>query len=242
MLLVRLVVSLGIVFVLLYLPAAAIVIKFLRRSQSALLGEMSHGVCLTFDDGPDPGSTPEILEILEKQKVHATFFILGENAQKYPDLVFAIKKAGHEIGLHGYSHLHPWVTTPWRYMRDLIIANRLLDRLVGLQLHSLYRPTYGKANMATLLFAWLFRKSLVFWNLDLHDYKALCESEIVANLLGELPRNRGAIVALLHDGRTSNWNRWSARTAGALATICGELNKRGYQFKTISEMTRSKVE
>ena len=55
MLLVRLVVSLGIVFVLLYLPAAAIVIKFLRRSQSALLGEMSHGVCLTFDDGPDPG-------------------------------------------------------------------------------------------------------------------------------------------------------------------------------------------
>ena len=68
MLLVRLVVSLGIVFVLLYLPAAAIVIKFLRRSQSALLGEMSHGVCLTFDDGPDPESHRKFSKSLKSKR------------------------------------------------------------------------------------------------------------------------------------------------------------------------------
>ena len=80
----------------------------------------SHGareekyVALTFDDGPHPRYTPKILEILEEYGIKATFFVVGVNAENYPDTIEKVIKAGHEIGNHTYSHPHvSWALSPW---------------------------------------------------------------------------------------------------------------------------------
>jgi peptidoglycan-N-acetylglucosamine deacetylase len=94
-------------------------------------------IFLTFDDGPDPATTPIILELLEKHNVKATFFCLGKNAEKHPSLIDAIIKQGHAIGNHTYSHLNGWKTHTQNYIADIEKSNSILRS-------SLFRPPYGR--------------------------------------------------------------------------------------------------
>jgi len=228
---------LAVTIFLLYFPIAHVVLKALRQAYSARSSKYDRVVCLTFDDGPDPASTPAILEILRAQGVLATFFVLGKNAEMHPDVIAAMAEGGHEIGEHGYCHLHPWKSMPWSYLNDLVEGHKTLSRLLGSNEWKRYRPTFGKANALTFVFAWLFRKSLTFWNIDAHDYQEESEQSLVGNVLSQIHEAPGAAIVLLHDGRTRRWQGSASVTAAAVEQICDGLLKEGYQFRTVSELT-----
>lgn len=226
------------VLVLLYLPIAYIVLHILRIQYNLHCRRYKGIVCLTFDDGPDPDATPAILRVLNANGIHSTFFVLGTNVKEHPELITAMQRDGHEIGEHGYSHLHPWKSLPWEYIHDLIAGHKALNRLLDSSGHSIYRPTYGKGNALTLMYAWLSRKQLSFWNVDPHDYIMKSAPDIVKSVLDQILKNEGSSVVLLHDGRTGNLER-SDCIATAVDTICKVLVKKGYQFKTVSELFAS---
>ncbi|HRY98052.1 MAG TPA: polysaccharide deacetylase family protein [Bacteroidales bacterium] len=92
---------------------------------------------LTFDDGPVPGATPRVLDILKSFDARATFFCVGDNARKYPDLLQRLKEEGHAAGNHTFSHLNGWRTATPDYLEDV----RKAQALIG---GSLFRPPYGR--------------------------------------------------------------------------------------------------
>ena len=94
---------------------------------------------LTFDDGPTEKVTREILEILKTENAKATFFCVGKNVEKHPDLFSRIKDEGHAVGNHTHTHLNGWKTNKTQYLKDIDEANRLIKS-------NLFRPPYGKLN------------------------------------------------------------------------------------------------
>lgn len=122
----------------------------------------SRKIFLSFDDGPDPSSTPYLLEILRHFQARATFFCTGRQVEKHPSLYKDILQEGHSVGNHGFDHLMGWVTPNRKYKEDVEKASRLIQS-------ALFRPPYGKLSP----WQWLaLRKeySLVFWNLLFRDY------------------------------------------------------------------------
>lgn len=96
-----------------------------------------HKLHLTFDDGPHPESTPKILALLDRLNLSATFFCLGKNVEKYPQLFDNIIKSGHQIGNHGYKHLSGWKTSFADYVENVNLSK-------GITGSDLYRPPYGR--------------------------------------------------------------------------------------------------
>lgn len=202
------------VFALAYFALPFVCISWMKRRFDRI-SRHSGVVCLTFDDGPDPESTPAILDLLDFAGVKAVFFVLGEKAEQYPHLVRDILNRGHEIGSHGYAHLHAWKSGPRATMVDLLKAERILKDTLG-RPPSYFRPPYGKMNLAALLFAWLNNKEIVFWNSDPKDYAAESSFEVVQNvnhLLGS-----GAVI-LMHDGRRRTSASALSLTVEALAKL-----------------------
>jgi len=166
--------------------------RFLERVRA------SGCVCLTFDDGPNPETTPRILALLDKAGIKATFFVTGEHAEQYPELVHNLLAAGHEIGEHSYSHKHPWESGLFHTLRDIARNHRALNRTLGPGVARRFRPPFGKLNFVTMLYTLLGRRPLAFWNLDPRDYGQMAARAIVDQVLTHL--SPGCVI-LLHDGR-----------------------------------------
>jgi peptidoglycan/xylan/chitin deacetylase (PgdA/CDA1 family) len=188
-------------------------------------------VCLTFDDGPDPASTPLILDILDSAGAKATFFILGRNADRYPDLLRRIAKSGHEIGEHGHGHRHAWRTDPLLYLLDLLRGRRALA--AHLDRHSIrsYRPAFGELNLITLCYLLVGRRHLVMWNVNPRDFDAPSASEVARQVAMSL--EAGSVV-LLHDARADATTD-AKLTVEALRLIMQDTTRRGLRLATISE-------
>jgi len=151
-------------------------------------------LCLTFDDGPNPDSTPKILDILDAHKVRALFFCTGQEAEKYPWLIALIISKGHIVGNHGYRHLDGWKTNTFAYIRNF-------SRSAGFTSPNLLRPPYGRIRPAQ------YRElsenyRTVFWDLMPYDYDESMSSEEVLNILKKKIRTGSVIV--LHDKTTSS--------------------------------------
>jgi len=186
-------------------------------------------VCLTFDDGPCPQSTPELLQLLKSHGIKATFFVTGENALRHSALVDRIIAEGHELGEHGHRHLHAWKSEPARYLVDLLSSGRILQPWIGAR-KALFRPPYGKLNLITLLYAWLGERRLAFWNVDPQDY--CVSSNQNGRRIAESLRP-GAVV-LLHDGRYSRSGSDPESTVHFVATLL-ETCAHDLRFATLSE-------
>jgi peptidoglycan-N-acetylglucosamine deacetylase len=147
---------------------------------------------LTFDDGPHPEFTPPLLDILHQHQIRATFFLLGEQAQRFPNLVRRIASAEHEIGSHAYSHAN-FNGLPWRdAVRQIREAKDILEQMTG-RACRLFRPPYGKLAIQTLVPPWLEGQSVVLWSIDLKDFNAQSTEEI-AQRLSATPIGNGDIV------------------------------------------------
>ncbi len=189
--------------------------------------------CLTFDDGPDPNATPQILDLLAKYNIKATFFVLGKNVQKYPDLTRSIIEKGHEIGEHSYEHLHAWKSNPLNYWKDLLTAKKLVNHYYQSEKQVLFRPPYGKVNIITLLYTIIYKRKLVFWNLDPGDYEQSISKAVADKVISNLDHGR---IILLHDGRYVHNNEVNDPqiTIDAVRQILDELIKRKIFFMTVS--------
>ncbi|GGQ72292.1 polysaccharide deacetylase family protein [Streptomyces flaveolus] len=124
-------------------PAATWLPDLRRRWFPALAGQgRPDHVALTFDDGPDPASTPRFLEALDVLGVRATFFVLGENVVRHPATARELVRRGHELAVHGWSHDRPWLPSPARDARELLRAVTSVAEVTG-RAPRWYRPPYG---------------------------------------------------------------------------------------------------
>lgn len=192
------------------------------------------GLCLTFDDGPDPESTPAILDILDKAGIHATFFLSGERAEKYPDLVSMIIEKGNEIGNHGYKHLHPWFSNPLKSMFDIIKGKQVIEKFAGRKHPLLFRPPYGKFNLLTLLYIIFSRQKVIFWDIDPEDYSL----ESAESKVGHISRNsQKKSIILLHDGRSEGKHQSDPMmTVDVLRGVIESFKANGIKFVKTSDV------
>ena len=183
--------------------------------------ENAKKIALTFDDGPHPVYTPVLLDGLAKRKVKATFFITGENAEAYPELVKRMQEEGHLIGNHTYSHIQLTQGNREKFKGELVKTNEIIEEITG-QGVTYVRPPYGSWDKS-------FEKELnmipVLWNIDPLDWccnDASCVIRKVESAAGE-----DAII-LLHDTYPS--------TETAALQIVDDLQQRGYVFVTVEEI------
>ncbi len=164
-------------------------------------GRRAHGtngraISLTFDDGPHPEITPQVLDRLQMFGWKGTFFIIGERALAHPELIRRIVREGHELGNHSFTHGEP-AETSCETLIDEVRSNRqLLGQLTG-RFVSLMRPPKGQLTWAKLRGLWRERQTVVLWNVDPKDYRHDCETELRKWAATYAPQH-GDIV-LLHD-------------------------------------------
>ena len=183
------------------------------------VGRRTH-VALTFDDGPDPASTPRFLDELDRLGWRATFFLLGEMARRAPDLVKMLVERGHEIGLHGDRHRSHLLMTPRAVHRDLAAGVSTLRELTG-ERPVWFRPPYGELSLGSVVAARRLGLRPILWSAWGKDWREDATPESIATtvLTGLYP---GGTV-LLHDSDcTSTPGSWRA-TLSALPILAEHL-------------------
>lgn len=181
-------------------------------------------LALTFDDGPDPQVTPMVLASLKRHGAHATFFVLGRNVRRWPELVKQAAAEGHVIGSHGYSH--PERCSPAEAKRQLRDTADLIEQATGHR-PTLFRPPYGIATSNLCQTALSQGYAAFLWTISSADSRPIGAETIARNVI-HTP-NPGDIV-LLHDGGGH------AATAKALEQILTELEASGFRFVTLPNL------
>lgn len=184
-------------------------------------------IALTFDDGPHPGYTAQILSILKKYGVRATFFVVGKQAEQYPDLLRQQAEAGHSIGNHTYHHVNLTRIPPMDVAAEIKACGEAIQSITGKAPH-LFRPPGGDydrnvAEVAEALGYWI-----VLWTDDPGDYANPPPQVLEERLFGRL--GNGGII-LLHDG--------IAETITLLPRLIEYLQAKGYQLVTVDEMIQT---
>ena len=178
-------------------------------------------VALTYDDGPNPFYTEKILAVLEEENVHATFFLLGKNVEKYPELVKQIYDGGHMVGNHTYSHLNVSQASEEEVREEVTRTNELIYKSCGAYPEA-FRPPFGcdRSKLAEDL-----HMLQVFWNVDPRDWAVQNTSAVVNHVL---KRVQDGDIILMHDAYGS--------TVEATKRLIPKLREMGYEFVTVQEM------
>lgn len=153
------------------------------------ISESAKELCLTFDDGPHPESTPGILSILEAHKVKAAFFCTGRDAEKFPELTRLLISKGHVIGNHGYEHLNGWKTKNQDYFENASRADEYTSSI-------LFRPPYGRIRRSQYN-VMKNKYRIIFWDLMPYDFDEKLGGQRAFNMLKTKIRPGSIIV--LHD-------------------------------------------
>jgi peptidoglycan/xylan/chitin deacetylase (PgdA/CDA1 family) len=166
------------------------------RIGSALGNASGPAISLTFDDGPHPEHTPALLDELEAAKIEVTFFIVGEQAEKHPDLVRRIAEAGHELGNHTWTHSEPRRTSTARFLSELRRTREFLEDLTG-EPCRLVRPPKGELSPGKLIGLLATKQPVALWNCDTKDY-AMTDPTVIGRWVAGYSPSHGDIV-LMHD-------------------------------------------
>jgi peptidoglycan/xylan/chitin deacetylase (PgdA/CDA1 family) len=197
--------------------------------------EDGDGVALTFDDGPHADGTPAVLELLESAAVHATFFLVGEQVERRPQLAARIADAGHQIGLHCQEHRSLLRTGPRQTRDDLRRAVAAIEAATGQQVR-LYRPPYGVLNATALVTARRNGWEIWLWRREGRDWQARATADSIARRL--MRRTRPGDVLLLHDAdHYSAPGSWR-RTAAALPLVLDQLGRSRLRTRLLPEAPR----
>jgi peptidoglycan/xylan/chitin deacetylase (PgdA/CDA1 family) len=186
-------------------------------------GEPGH-VALTFDDGPDPASTPAVLELLAARQVHATFFLLGSMVTKAPQLAAEIAAAGHEIAVHGWEHRCTITQPPWVVRAQLARAADTVAAAGG-RLPRVYRPPYGVLSAGALAAARALTLTPVLWTCWGREWQPGSTPDSVYQTVSRDLAGGGCV--LLHDSDCTSPPGSAAAALGALPRILGECGRRG---------------
>jgi peptidoglycan/xylan/chitin deacetylase (PgdA/CDA1 family) len=205
------------------LAALAAVRRPLLPTLSGVVG--GEGIALTFDDGPDPRSTPAFLDLLGERGVRATFFLLGRMVAAAPDLAVRIVAEGHEVAVHGYSHRCLLARGPKSTMDDIRQAVTTIIGATGVR-PRWYRPPYGVLTGAALVAARRLDLQPVLWSAWGRDWTAASTASSVLRTVHKGLRPGGTV--LLHDSDcTSAPGSWRA-TLGALPRLLDDCARQGW--------------
>ncbi|PEA53678.1 polysaccharide deacetylase [Bacillus pseudomycoides] len=185
-------------------------------------------VALTFDDGPDPIYTPQVLNKLKKLSVKATFFLLGENAERYPEVVKRIVNEGHIVGNHTYNHPNLNKIDDKQYHEQILKTEKILQKLTGYS-PKFFRPPYGIINENQMKWATEQNFMIIQWSVDTLDWKGLNAQQITNKVLGNtFP---GSIL-LQHTAPGGNLQG----SVDALDQFIPNLTSNGARFVTLPNM------
>lgn len=178
-------------------------------------------IAITFDDGPDPVWTPQLLDGLKERGAKASFFLMGKQAKAHPELVKRMQEEGHLIGNHTYSHIQLNKKNRETFKAELVKTNELLMEITGEEVQFV-RPPYGSWDKS---FETELTMLPVFWNIDPMDWCSTNVSGIVKKVTSKAKENS---VILMHD-------EYSSSVSAALE-IVDILQKQGYEFVTVDEL------
>ncbi len=182
-------------------------------------------VALTFDDGPHPTITMEILDLLDKYDAKATFFLVGNRVEEYADVVIDTVERGHEIGNHTWSHAKLTNISPKQVLDQLKQTNIAIKNVTG-QYPTVFRPPYGAKNQEVIS---LINLPVVMWTIDTLDWKYRDASKLLPSVKESMHNNA---IILMHDIHQS--------TADGLESVLKYLKEQGYEFVTVSELSQYK--
>ncbi|MFZ3069860.1 MAG: polysaccharide deacetylase family protein [Anaerolineaceae bacterium] len=186
-------------------------------------------IYLTFDDGPDPHWTSQILELLQRYHATATFYMIGRNARTYPKIILQVAEAGQMIGLHGYNHIElSNLGYQDFYLEVDDTATAIHDALADhpeleSQITPCLRPPYGAVNDDVYTYASQMNYAISLWQLDTRDWTGISADEIFASVIENLQPYK---VVLMHDGGEDR-----SETVRGLGLLLHELTLRGYTFQ-----------
>lgn len=168
------------------------------------LKELLHNkrsVVLTFDDGPHPNTTPHILDILKQRHIKAAFFVLGIQANKYPDIIKRMHEEGHIIGNHTYGHKNLTTLKPAQIKKEIENTNNLIEKITG-ERPIFLRPPYGAVNKKVTDMIKELDMSMVLWTVDTRDWHSKNEKSVLKEVDRQLKISKGNFVGgaiLMHD-------------------------------------------
>ena len=204
--------------------------RIVRKGMGAALPRrlfMTHGparsgaVCLTFDDGPHPEYTPRLLQILSELGVPATFFLVGQEAERFPGIVRQIAAAGHVVGNHTFEHRDATSIPLESFLAEFLRSRSLLRELSSQEV-DLFRPPHGRLTISILLGLWRVGQRVVLWNVDSGDYLEPGPEQIRA-AFADRPL-RASDLLLFHDNRP--------HCLTVLPDLIQEARARGLTFTT----------
>ncbi len=197
-------------------------------------------IALTFDDGPNEPYTSDVLSILKQYRIKATFFVIGQNAQRYPETCRRMVAAGNVIGNHSYHHHKSLCLRRGKTVaRDIELARQAIYECTGLE-PKLFRPPHGFRT------PWLMRTvrhlgyTVVTWDNMTSDWKAEKSGDEIIRAILQRAKPGGVIV--LHDGRDTRLNYDRSHMLQALPVVIETLMERGFDFVTIPELLESEEE
>ncbi len=184
-------------------------------------------IALTFDDGPHPKYTPEIIELLDKYDIKATFFIVGKNAKENPDILRQIVDAGHEIGNHTVSHIDFNKSSYDKIKKEILECNETILE-IGEYSTKLLRPPGGAVNKKVRQIAKSEGFKIILWSVDTRDWAHISVEKMTDNIMTNV--KSGSII-LFHD-----YISRKSPTPETLDIVIPMLLEKGYKFVTVGEM------
>jgi len=186
-------------------------------------------IYLTFDDGPVPEITPWVLQKLASYKAKATFFCVGDNIAKYPDIFKLIKEENHSIGNHTFNHLKSWKTSTFSYIENVEKTSKEIDKYIDQKTSNdtlLFRPPYGKIKKSQANILLKKGYKIIMWNVLSGDFDTTLSKE---NCLNNVLKNtESGSVVVFHDSEKSFKN-----LEFVLPKVLENFTKRGYSFKSL---------
>lgn len=206
------------------------------RSRLKKLLQSQRKVILTFDDGPHPHSTPYILDILKQRNLKAVFFILGLQANKFPNLVKRIHEEGHIIGNHTYGHKNLATMSPEAIEKEIEKTSNLLEKITG-ERPKYLRPPYGATNKKVIEVVNKAGMKIVLWTVDTRDWRSKSEKAILNEIDRQLSISKGKLkggAILMHDIYPA--------TVKALGPVLDKLAANDYKIAAINKLGSTEEE
>lgn len=191
-------------------------------------------VALTFDDGPDPYYTSQVLDILGQYNAKATFFLVGKHAEKHPELIKRIKAEGHSLGTHGYNHRFAWFQGPITAIREISLGRKTIQFIAN---HSplFYRPAWGVFNFVTYLYTLCMKDKTILWSFMTWDWDPNASPESIQNIVFRKVKSGSIIVFHDHSEGFGAAAKGPSQMVQALPTILQKLKEKNLEIVNMED-------